>query len=67
MQQKRLRDAVAHHLRELGCSEEQIRRHVLRGKIPRPITRLRPRPYKWLSWSTRIMNFRHPRMPGGLK
>jgi hypothetical protein len=54
MQRIRLNDSIARHLRELGCSEQQVKRHMLRGKLPPTIMRLRPRPHDWLSWESRV-------------
>jgi hypothetical protein len=34
---------VVRRLLELGCSAEQVQRHVARGKMPAPIVRPRPR------------------------
>src|SRR6516162_10169955 len=54
MQRRRPEDVIARHLRELGCSVEQVERHMLRGKQPPTIMRLRPRPHDWRSWENRI-------------
>ena len=47
---------LARHLRELGCSPEQVRRHLARVTPPPPIVRSppTPRPFDWLSWAGRI-------------
>jgi hypothetical protein len=45
---------IAYRLRRLGCTEEQIRRHLARGKGPPPTVHLRPRPLDWRSWESRI-------------
>jgi len=45
MRQRRVEESpIARRLRELGCSEEQVQRHLLRGKHLLPVMRLRPRP-----------------------
>jgi hypothetical protein len=47
---------IARHLRELGCSPEQIYRHLARMPAPPPILRSppTPRPMDWRSWASRI-------------
>jgi hypothetical protein len=45
---------IARHLRLLGCTEEQIRRHLNRGKGPPTPVDLRPKAWDWRSWESRI-------------
>jgi hypothetical protein len=45
---------IARHLRALGCSREQIRRHLARLAAPPAAVQMRPRAYTWLSWEGRI-------------
>jgi hypothetical protein len=69
MQRSRPKDTLADHLRELGCSEQQVERHMSRGKQSPMITRLRAWPHDWLSWETGIRSA-DPRggpRPGELK
>ena len=45
---------IAWRLEKLGCTAEQIRRHIARGKEPPAVAQLRPRPLDWWSWEARI-------------
>jgi hypothetical protein len=47
---------IARHLRELGCSPQQIRRHLAGVTPPPAIVRTPPTPrsFDWLSWASRI-------------
>jgi hypothetical protein len=47
---------IAYRLEKLGCTEEQIRRHLARGKEPPAVVQLRPRPLDWRSGAARIRN-----------
>jgi hypothetical protein len=40
---------IAYHLQQLGCTKEQIQRHLARGKVPPAVVQLRPRPLEWRS------------------
>jgi hypothetical protein len=42
------------------CTEEQIQRHLARGKVPPAVVRLRLRPLEWRSWAARIRNATRP-------
>jgi hypothetical protein len=52
----RLNDPIEHRLRELGCTEQQIQRHLNRGKMAPIVPHFRPWPGSWRSWASRIMN-----------
>jgi hypothetical protein len=44
------------HLLALGCSADQVRRHMARGREPVPVIRPRPRLDAWWSWASRIQH-----------
>ena len=64
----RFKFAIARRLRALGCTKEQIQRHLARGKVPPAVVQLRPRPLEWRSWAARIRNADpRPKIAGRLK
>jgi hypothetical protein len=54
----RSKTKIAHRLQQLGCTKEQVQRHLARGKELPAVVELRPRPLEWRSWETRIRNTR---------
>jgi hypothetical protein len=42
-------------LLELGCTADQVRCHIARGKVPTPTTQPRPRLDAWWSWAHRAI------------
>jgi hypothetical protein len=57
----RLKDPIARRLRELGCTELQIQRHLQRGKMTPIVSDCRRWPGSWRSWTSRIMRARSER------
>jgi hypothetical protein len=47
---------IARRLEQLGCTAQQVERHMARATAPPPIMRSppSPKPLDWISWASRI-------------